>query len=798
MSLNEYGSCPDTAELVELTRGTLGPEREQVLTNHLNDCPKCQAFLDAEQAEFLQNVPESAHEPDEPSPLLWEKLRHLKQTTLVRPANQLNMESETRNLHAPKRNPSKAHMSGSQYMDIAPWIDPPSSGAAIGNLGPYELLEFVGRGGMGIVFRAKDPVVERQVAIKVLSPTLAADNVNRLRFMREARAAASINHPNVVTLHAVEETRGMQFLVMEFVPGNPLDVMIQGEQPLPMPFILNLGQQMASALHAAHLRGVVHRDVKPSNMILRHDGTLILTDFGLSVVVGDAKLTQSNTILGTPAFMAPEMVEQSTSDHRSDLFSLGSVLYLLCTNIYPFSAVNPHATLHQICTVTPQTVDVLNPKIPEWLSGLIADLQAKDPAQRPQTAAAVEAAFRTQQYSPHTQPIVLQPANENVVPVASKNSSRWTTVRWPLVGLLVIALGIVGWMVLPTNDDKTNNMPITNNQLVVRQSNGEQTVVDSLQEAIAIADADAVIELHGNGPFPLTRTELIEKPLTISAHKGSRPLIVLQSSNDLEEEDLLRTDDDLTLIGLEVRGEGAGLTKPNLKSNVHLIHCTSRCTIRDCRLVAPGSGNCLVVEDCSQVTLQGCELHAGTGNPLVIYSDNVCQIHLSQCLMTGDTVVSLNSAEVSTINLTQNTFFAVHFVEVISEPDFRDELGLEIMARANIFDTSGALLSLDHEGDLEAGNFGWQGLANVYTTDLMLEWDEMGAQKAINYIEWLKANVTDDQQSVQTSLQYVQPRDELVQWLESPNNFHVSQFRVKNSEKPLPLFNNAKVGVPTN
>ncbi len=270
------------------------------------------------------------------------------------------------------------------------FLSPPDKPDQLGRLGPYEVLAEVGRGGMGIVLKAFDPTLHRVVAIKVLAPQLATSGVARKRFMREAQAVAAVAHDHIVTIHAVEEANGLPYLVMQFVPGQSLQDRIDKEGPLPLKEILRIGMQTAAGLAAAHAQGIVHRDIKPANILLENGVQRVkLTDFGLARAVDDASLTQSGFVAGSPQFMAPEQARGEALDHRADLFSLGSVLYTLCTGRPPFRAANTFAVLRRVSEEPPRPIREVNPEIPDWLVAVIEKLHAKDPAERYQSAGEV-------------------------------------------------------------------------------------------------------------------------------------------------------------------------------------------------------------------------------------------------------------------------------------------------------------------------------------------------------------------------------------------------------------------------
>jgi WD40 repeat protein len=276
--------------------------------------------------------------------------------------------------------------------DAAPdlgFLDPPARPDTLGRLGQYEILEVVGRGGMGIVLKAFDQVLHRVVAVKVLDPARAAGAEARKRFIREAQAAAAVTHDHVVTIHAVHDG-AVPYLVMQFVAGVSLEDKIRRAGALDVAEVLRIGMQVASGLAAAHAQGLVHRDIKPANILLENGIQRVkITDFGLARLADDAGLTQSGCVVGTPAYMAPEQACAGPLDHRADLFSLGSVLYACCAGQAPFRAPTAIAVLRRVCDDQPTPIRKLNPAVPEELVKVVGKLHSKEPAGRYQSAAEV-------------------------------------------------------------------------------------------------------------------------------------------------------------------------------------------------------------------------------------------------------------------------------------------------------------------------------------------------------------------------------------------------------------------------
>jgi hypothetical protein len=272
------------------------------------------------------------------------------------------------------------------------FLQPGTRPDSLGRLGHYEVLQLLGKGGFGIVLKAFDENLQRTVAIKVLGPHLAGNAVARTRFVREARAAAAVNSKHVVGTYEVNE-QPIPYLVMEHVAGTTLQERIDRTGPLPTRDVLRIGAEIAEGLSAAHQRGLIHRDIKPGNILLEEadgEGARVkIADFGLARAVDDATLTQSGVIAGTPHYMSPEQARGDALDHRSDLFSLGSVLYTMCTGQPPFRAHKTLGVLKRVCDDAPKPIREINPAVPDALTAVVNMLHVKDPAGRFQSAGAV-------------------------------------------------------------------------------------------------------------------------------------------------------------------------------------------------------------------------------------------------------------------------------------------------------------------------------------------------------------------------------------------------------------------------
>ena len=246
------------------------------------------------------------------------------------------------------------------------------------------MTEVLGRGGFGIVLKAFDPALGRFVAIKVLaSAARRRARRHEVGSPGKRRAAAAVVHENVVAIHAVDSWNGLPYLVMPCIAGRSLQERVDRDGPLAVKEVLRVGMQAALGLAAAHDQGLVHRDVKPSNILLENGVERVkLSDFGLARAVDDASQTQSGVVAGTPQYMSPEQARGEAVDHRSDLFSLGSVLYFMCTGHPPFRADSTPAVLRRVCDDRPRPLREVNPDVPDWLAEVVDRLLAKEAGER--------------------------------------------------------------------------------------------------------------------------------------------------------------------------------------------------------------------------------------------------------------------------------------------------------------------------------------------------------------------------------------------------------------------------------
>ncbi len=277
---------------------------------------------------------------------------------------------------------------------IVDFLEPSENKDSLGRLSNIEIREFIGQGAHGIVLKGFQEELNRLVAVKVMAPHLASVVAARKRFAREARATAAIVHPNVMPILHVDSSGQLPFLVMPYVDCESLQDRLDREGSLPILDILRISLQVARGLAAAHAQGLVHRDVKPANILLeRGVERVMLTDFGLARAVDDATLTRSGLIAGTPHYMSPEQARGEGVDARSDLFSLGSVLYAMSTGRPPFRAETTYGILRRVTDETARPMRELNPEVPVWFDAIVMKLLTKSAAERFESAEQVAGLF---------------------------------------------------------------------------------------------------------------------------------------------------------------------------------------------------------------------------------------------------------------------------------------------------------------------------------------------------------------------------------------------------------------------
>ncbi|OJW03196.1 MAG: hypothetical protein BGO49_00015 [Planctomycetales bacterium 71-10] len=474
-------ACLTPEMLDQLSRDPSAAAGLQSVEEHLDVCPRCRALLDeAESDPFWRRI----------APVL-------QSSPELRAGGAIDSEH-----------------GGDHSLDVAlRLLGPTDDPRMLGRIGSYEVVGVVGRGGMGVVFKAFDGALNRYVAIKMLSPNLAESGAARRRFAREGRAAAAVIDDYVLPIYGVAEWQGVPYLVMQYSRGSTLQKRVEDQGPLDLKEILRIGMQAARGLAAAHASGLVHRDVKPSNILI--DGTVeraLLTDFGLARAVDDASITRSGTIAGTPQYMSPEQARGEGVEARSDLFSLGGVLYFMSTGRPPFRADNSYAVLRLIADQEPRNMREINPDLPAWLCTLVSHLMAKEPGNRP--ASAEEVAEVLRRCLAHVQQPASIPLPDAAYwsmkesPSGRRHRSSWT--RWAFVSpVALVAFGFFARYGVPrhfglqTEESRANaaadavaqQPPDVSGLWVARIGNGERF---SIRRP---AESSRALEIHPlNGP----------------------------------------------------------------------------------------------------------------------------------------------------------------------------------------------------------------------------------------------------------------------------------------------------------
>lgn len=271
------------------------------------------------------------------------------------------------------------------------WLEPSTDPAFLGRVGRFQVIQLLGSGGTGTVLLAKDPRRNRQVALKVLNPEIANNAAARRRFLREGRIAMSLRHPNVVSTHEIDCNPDHPCIISEFMAGGSLQRLLDQQGPLPLQATIDYGVQMARGLEAIHTKGLVHSDIKPLNILLdTFQHTVKISDFGLARIVAAQRRVEHSTVIATPQYASPEQVQGFRIDRRSDVYSMGGVMYAMCTARPPFFGSSTVAIMRQVCNAQPLPIREINGQIPEWLCQVISKMMSRNRLSRYASAAEVE------------------------------------------------------------------------------------------------------------------------------------------------------------------------------------------------------------------------------------------------------------------------------------------------------------------------------------------------------------------------------------------------------------------------
>jgi serine/threonine protein kinase len=423
--------------------GRLSRDDQLAFERHLDECNACCQELQRRTAD----------------PMLWNDARRFLKPVTRDPGSHPSRNDWS---WSEKQTEEDSNSNASQ-LDHGPRLDflgPTDDPRMLGRFAGYEISGVIGYGGMGLVLKGFDSALNRYVAIKVLAPHFASSGASRKRFAREAQAAAAVVHENVIAIHGVSEFNGLPYLVMPYVKGISLQKRIDRDGPLSTEEILRIAMQTARGLAAAHDQGLVHRDIKPGNILLPENvERVLITDFGLARAADDASLTRSGVIAGTPQYMSPEQARGEGVDQRSDLFSLGCMMYAMAVGHTPFRAETPYGILRRITDDAHRPIQEIRADIPAWLCLVIDRLLEKKAVNRFTSAADV--ATLLEDCLAHVQQPTQVQLPTNVIP------GRMMRRHFKAIGLavistisisgLVLAISTMGRELSPRNDQPADN-----------------------------------------------------------------------------------------------------------------------------------------------------------------------------------------------------------------------------------------------------------------------------------------------------------------------------------------------------
>lgn len=627
--------CLTETELEQLVRS--GEPVPAEVEQHLTECRKCQQALDALAARI---TPPGAC----PEALAEASSVHDVAVTLA------NRVSES---HAPE-------------------TDLPRT------LGQFEILGLMGQGGMGIVYQARDLKLGREVALKVLHPHIAADPALRARLFTEARAAARIEHDNVVTIHSVEENGSSPFLVMQRIRGESLAQRV-ARSALSVSDTIRLGSELAAGLSAAHAEGVIHRDLKPANIFLdRQTGRALIGDFGLARVGDEPGQTKSGTVAGTPEFMSPEQARGEKVEATADLFSLGTVLYYALTGVSPFRAESVMGCLHRVCDAEPPEVSELRAEAPAWLSEAIGRLLRKSPADRFPSAEAVTATFRS------------------LGNAAGPNDSAGGK-RWPIIAAVatLIALAVLAWRfgrpdptAVATVGAELADQARTLPAAPVKQPPGFGVAgsgrFDSLADAIESATSGAEIQVFGQGLLAVEPIVLRGKELTIRAAPGSHPRLVPTETPATGP--FLRTDSYLEVVGLAIDWEVADVATETRKAVI--FSSADRMSVSNCSFNV-GTNTAAVEISGGEARVERCDFRGADGYGVRWTSDALSSLTVRECQFSNRAAILAHlyrkefRISVGTLSLTRCQFGGGSVVQLVGNVGAQRRIA--VRADGNVF-----------------------------------------------------------------------------------------------------------------
>ena len=495
--MSDSQACLSEKDLRELGNTQLSAQQLEQFENHLTDCKPCRELLDATDVNPF---------PD------WQ--------SEIRPALR-----ETHDLGLAETRGEDTARHETFLRLLSPSEDP----KMLGRVGNYEVVGIIGQGGMGVVFKAFETALNRFVAIKMLLPHLTANGAARKRFLREAQAAAAVVDDHVLPIFGVNQWQETPYLVMKYSAGQTLQQRISQQGPLDVKEVLRIGMQGAKGLAAAHAQGLVHRDVKPSNILL--DGSVdraVLMDFGLARAVDDASTTRTGIISGTPQYMSPEQVRADSVDARSDLFSLGSTLYAMCAGRPPFRSESAYGVMHRITHEEPTPICEVNSDVPPWLGMIIERLMSKTAEDRFESAD--EVADLMEGCLAHVQQPTTTKLPEALASVSSNRGGSFSWGKWLAIASFAFLFASAGvLLVIELNKGKlviecaTNDVPI---RIVQGDVEVEKLTVSKDGATIRISAGEYKVEVDGDYPG----VSIEQNSVTLSRGGSSSVVITLAAA----------------------------------------------------------------------------------------------------------------------------------------------------------------------------------------------------------------------------------------------------------------------------
>jgi len=555
--------CPNASTLKKYLLGELDEQASLQIDSHFEDCTACAAAASEVQSEAdkLTLAIRNSNEPTldiELEPEIKELMDKIRPTFNGKADDGID---ETF-VSSPKQEESALD-----------FLRPPQREDEIGRLGDYRVLEVLGSGGMGFVCLAEDMKLKRRVAIKVMRRSIAINSASKERFLREAQAAAAIDHDHIVTIYQVAEDDGVPFLAMQLLEGESLQDSLERDGAFDQMRVLQVAKQTAAGLAAAHDRGLVHRDIKPDNIFLEAETKRVkLLDFGLARTPDDAddRLTVTGAILGTPRYMAPEQAKGEEVDRRSDLFSLGSVLYHLATGVAPFNGANITSILMAVANPKPQPITEIAPTLDSEIAAMIMKLLEADREDRFDSAHELKAEISTIERRLAGATLELVPSqslslaqdrvdttnHENItapiitpetkVAATPPNVTKWLLLAGGLSALFIVAAVIALSVrtkhgVLMVEADGNFTVAVENEEVILRDKNTKEEFVVSLGEnSLKPGEYEIVVktnnglELRGGNAVTIKRGDNEPAKISLAAATNAKPVTPTEPTTPTE------------------------------------------------------------------------------------------------------------------------------------------------------------------------------------------------------------------------------------------------------------------------